>query len=332
MNVPEEQQNTITWVVNSLDPEVELLTIAGQMLCEGRLVAFPTETVYGLGANAFDSNAVFRIFTAKGRPSHNPLIVHVVGKPMRDLVVAAWPEIAERLAARFWPGPLTMVLPKTEHIPPVVTGGGPTVAIREPANRIARGLISAAKVPLAAPSANRSNELSPTLASHVVEGLNGRIAGIIDGGPCTAGIESTVIDLTQQPPRILRPGPISQAAIEEIIGPVDFGGGHLATDALPSPGMLLKHYSPQTPTVLISARKMPEIQPNWAVVGFGNDMGTRGLWVRMPTEPAEYAQRLYAVLHELDQKQLEKILIIAPPETAEWVAVRDRLTRATYQD
>src|SRR5262249_36156982 len=205
-------------------------------------------TVYGLGANALDERAVAPIFDVKGRPANNPLIVHVGDEAGLSRVFAVWPESAQRLARQFWPGPLTLVLPRGPEIPAIVTAGGPTVAVRMPAHPVARGLICAAGVPLAAPSANRSGELSPTCADHVARGLSGRIEMILDAGPTQVGIESTVLDLSVTPPRLLRPGHVSRSEIEATIGPIEVWDSITdALTALPSPGLLAKHYAPRTP-------------------------------------------------------------------------------------
>ena len=186
----------------------------------GKLVAFPTETVYGLGANALDPDAVRRIFAAKGRPASNPVIVHVASIEQVALIASDWPDDADRLAAAFWPGPLTLVLPRRPEVPDVVTAGGPTVAVRIPSHPVALRLLAMLGLPVAAPSANRSNHLSPTTARHVFDDLNDRIDLILDGGPTSGGIESTVVDVTIRPARLLRPGLIDPAAIERILGPI----------------------------------------------------------------------------------------------------------------
>src|SRR5580698_8810367 len=195
---------------------------AAELLRAGRLVAFPTETVYGLGANALDEAAVRRIFEAKGRPFSSPLIVHVASIEMARALASEWPPQAELLAKRFWPGPLTIVVPRASHVPGVVTAGLPSVGLRIPAHPMARALIEGAQIPVAAPSANRFTELSPTTAENVPEGLADMV---LDGGPCTVGIESTVVSLAGPTPKILRPGMITQVQIEHIIGPAQLGGG-----------------------------------------------------------------------------------------------------------
>jgi L-threonylcarbamoyladenylate synthase len=299
------------------------------MLRGSGLVAFPTETVYGLGANALDATAVAGIFVAKGRPANNPLIVHVDGEAMLRQVAAGWPPVAAKLASRYWPGPLTLVLPKTPAVPDIVTGGGPTVAVRMPAHPVAIGLIREAGIPLAAPSANRSNQLSPTRAEHVLAGLNGRIDLILDGGPTSNGIESTVIDLSGDRPQFLRPGPISQAELERLIGPIHVPVGS-ADRPLPSPGMLPRHYAPRTPVVLVANQKevRTRLGQNSAALVIGRAINVSGRVVEMPGDAAGYAAKLYAVLHELDDSGFSEIVVEMPPATDEWFAVCDRLTRA----
>ena len=239
--------------VDPAQPSPEALADAAAVLARGGLVAFATETVYGLGAVATDPLAVARIFEAKGRPSFNPLIVHVDGVGQARPLVSSWPEIADRLAARFWPGPLTLVLPRSTSIPQVVTGGRETVALRVPAVPVARALIASAGQPLAAPSANRSNRLSPTRAEHVLADLDGRIELILDSGPTSLGLESTVLDLTSSPLRILRPGPIGPEEIEECLGGLEQvettrqDMARIPGRGLPSPGMLPVHYCASDP-------------------------------------------------------------------------------------
>src|SRR4051794_39087740 len=211
---------TTVLALHAIPPDPADVAVAAAVLHRGGLVAFPTETVYGLGANALDAAAVARIFAAKGRPATNPLIVHVAAAEHVWSVAADWPAVAARLAERFWPGPLTLVLPKAAAVPDAVTAGGPTVAVRVPAHPVALALLRAAGVPLAAPSANRSTELSPTTAGHVLHGLGGRIDLVLDAGPTAGGIESTVLDVTTNPPRLLRPGLVTPAMIEAVIGPI----------------------------------------------------------------------------------------------------------------
>ncbi len=308
---------------------------AAAVLRAGGLVAFPTETVYGLGANALDSGAVARIFAAKGRPPTNPVIVHVAAKSQVGQVVAAWPQLAEILAQRFWPGPLTLVLPKRAEVPDVVTAGGPTVAVRIPAHAAALSLLRAAGVPVAAPSANRSNRLSPTCAAHVLRDLDGHLDLLLDGGPTLGGIESTVVDVTTTPPRLLRPGLLSAGDLEAVVGSLQRPGTSVTERALPSPGMLPRHYAPRTPLICVEGDGQTVFDALLAsglrvgLLRFGGD-GTTGVATRtLANDPAAAAAQLYAVLHELDDRNLERIVVALPPDADGWLAIRDRLHRAS---
>jgi L-threonylcarbamoyladenylate synthase len=322
--------------VDPSHPDPGPLARAAEVLRRGGLVAFPTETVYGLGANALDADAVSRIFAAKGRPANNPVIVHVENAAQAQGVTASWPEAAARLAQRFWPGPLTLVLAKSPQVPDVVTAGGPTVAVRVPAHPVALALLRAAGLPVAAPSANRSTQLSPTTAEHVLHGLGGRIDLLLDGGPTTGGLESTVLDLTATPPRVLRPGLVTPAEIEALLGPVARPGPPAQSGPLPSPGMLPLHYAPRTPLECVEGpgRKRAEerlaagLRVGWLT--FAATPERPGLRVIvMPTEPAAYASALYATLHTLDALGLDRIIVDLPLDREEWLAVRDRLRRAS---
>lgn len=325
-------------------PDPAVVKRAAEILCAGGLVAFPTETVYGLGANALDPAAVRRIFAAKGRPATNPLIVHVWDEEAARTVVTSWPPYAHRLAASFWPGPLSLVLPKSDRIPPEVTAGGPTVALRVPAHPVALALLRACRLPLAAPSANRSTELSPSRAEHVLRGLQGRVEMILDAGPTSGGLESTVLDLTVAPPRLLRPGLVTPAEIEAVIGPIVLGDGArgLAQPSAPlkSPGLLERHYAPRTPLECVeqSAQGVVEkwqregLRVGWLRRGGAAAQSVEGLATRvvvLPDEPRGYAAGLYAALHDLDEGGLDRIVVDMPPATQEWLAVRDRLRRAS---
>jgi L-threonylcarbamoyladenylate synthase len=286
---------------------------AAALIRAGRLVAFPTETVYGLGANALDAEAVARIFQAKGRPRTSPLIVHVDSVEMARSLASEWPPTAETLARRYWPGPLTLVLPKRAAIPDIVTAGLPTVGLRMPAHPLALALIRAAGVPIAAPSANRFTELSPTLAGHVPEGLADYV---VDGGPARVGIESTVLSLAGAP-TLLRPGVIPLTEIESLIGPVATVDDP-AEGAHASPGMHRRHYRPATPLYLLAPGEPPPADC--------------GAWLRigheMPAGPVEYAAALYDTLHRLDAQNVGGIAVERPPDTPEWAGVLDRLRRA----
>lgn len=286
---------------------------AAALIRAGRLVAFPTETVYGLGANALDADAVARIFAVKGRPRSSPVIVHVASVEMARGLAAEWPEAAEVLARRYWPGPLTLVVRKTAQVPDIVTAGLPTVGLRMPAHPLALELIRAAGVPIAAPSANRFTELSPTLAEHVAESL---AEFVLDGGPAQVGIESTVLSLAGAP-ELLRPGVIPLPEIEARIGPVRVAAA-APEGAHPAPGMHARHYRPATPLLLLRCG--------------GATPAGRGAWLRigreMPAEPRAYAAALYEKLHQLDAEGLDWIAVEPPPDTPEWAGVLDRLRRA----
>jgi L-threonylcarbamoyladenylate synthase len=286
---------------------------AAEIIRAGGLVAFPTETVYGLGANALDPAAVDRIYAAKGRPPTSPLIVHVGSIELARQLTTGWSSLADRLARRFWPGPLTLVLAKHPGIPERVTAGLDTVGLRLPAHPVAQALIRTAGVPIAAPSANRFTELSPTTAEHVREGLGDQVDMILDGGPTDVGIESTVLSIAAAlHPVLLRLGMVTQEDIESVIGPVEYRTEAPAVH--PSPGMHHRHYSPRTPLVLIRrGERLPE---------------GRGKLAQLPSDPREYAARLYAVLHELDSEGWDFIAVEIPPASPEWAAVSDRLRRA----
>jgi L-threonylcarbamoyladenylate synthase len=321
-------------------PDPDVIGAAAATLRSGGLVAFPTETVYGLGANALDAAAVACIYKAKGRPARNPIIVHVANAPAARQLAAEWPETAQRLADAFWPGPLTLVLPRTSAVPDIVTGGGATVGLRVPDQPIARALLEAAGVPIAAPSANRSNRLSPTTAEHVLEDLEGRVEWILDGGPTRAGIESTVLDLSSDPPRLLRPGPIPASVLAAQVGRLDtlaalpVGSGA----PLPAPGMLRRHYAPRARLHLAADSGAADVQRlasaglrvGWMLFEPTTSVSAHAVVV-MPAEPAGYAARLYAALHELDATGVEAIVAAATPADPEWAAIRDRLERGAAE-
>lgn len=294
----------------------ESIAHAAELIRAGRLVAFPTETVYGLGANALDAEAVERIFAAKGRPRTVPLIVHVDSIAMAQTLAAEWPEAAETLARHYWPGPLTLVLPKRSVVPDIVTAGLPTVGLRMPAHPVALALIHAAGVPIAAPSANRFTQLSPTAAADVPYAL---ADCVLDGGAAQVGIESTVLSLVGAPV-LLRPGVIPLPEIEALIGPVAIAAPTAALEgAHPSPGMHLRHYQPATPLFLI-APDAPPPEGHGARLRIGHEM---------PANPLEYAAALYRTLHRLDTEGLAWIAVDRPPETPAWAGVLDRLRRAS---
>lgn len=294
--------------VRVLPPTEENIAAAAALLRAGGLVAFPTETVYGLGANALDAAAVAKIFAAKGRPATNPVIVHVASDP--ELYAAHWSEQAEALAQAHWPGPLTLVVEKTPDIPDIVTAGGPTVGLRIPNHPVALALLRKAGVPVAAPSANRSESISPTTAQHVADSLGPYLDDllILDGGPCSVGIESTVLDVTVDPPRVLRPGMIHIHIAPLRSHPLTPNNGGTEEGVARSPGQLLRHYAPRKPVVLVHE-------------GAGN--------LVLGATPQEAAERLYAELHRLDaDPSVERIVVVLPPETPEWTPIHDRLRRA----
>jgi L-threonylcarbamoyladenylate synthase len=289
---------------------------AAERIRGGELVAFPTETVYGLGANALDPAAVAKIYALKGRPGTSPLIVHAASIEMARTLVSEWPPEAEALALKYWPGPLTLVLPKARAIPEIVTAGLATVGIRVPHHPIALELIREAGVPIAAPSANRFMQLSPTLAAHVRAAF-GDAVPVLDGGASGVGIESTVVSITQGKVTLLRPGMIALADIEQAAAPQ---GSH------PAPGMHDRHYSPRTPLYLV---KGPDELPTGLGFYVWREKTARlQPHVHMPAEPDAYAAQIYSVLHELDQEGWPWIAVESPPETPEWAGVLDRLRRA----
>lgn len=319
------------------DIDREAVAEAGALLRAGRLVAFPTETVYGLGANALDAEAVERIFVAKGRPKFNPLIVHVSDRAQAKELTASWPELAERLANAFWPGPLTLVLPRAPQVPSVVTGGLPSVALRAPAHPVARALLQAAGVPIAAPSANRYGAVSPTRAEHVVSSLGGRIDAVLDGGACDVGIESTVLDLTSERPRLLRPGGITLEQIEAVIGPTAHEHVVQEEGARVSPGLTARHYAPDAETFLAPAEEihplLASLPPTARVGAIVRTLSSPDdervvAWERLGDDAPAFARELYAALHRLEVVGVTHVLMEAPPSSPEWAAVADRLSRA----
>jgi L-threonylcarbamoyladenylate synthase len=304
---------------------------AAALLRAGELVAFPTETVYGLGANARDGRAVAAVFAAKGRPSFNPLISHFSDADSAFAEVRA-DERARRVAARFWPGPLTLVLPRRadSRIDPLTGAGLDTLAVRVPAHPLARELLRQAGVPVAAPSANRSGQVSPTTAAHVLAGLEGRLAAVLDGGPCMVGVESTVLDLSTPVATLLRPGGLSREELEAEIGPVAVAGAHGGEAARPSPGMLLSHYAPGLP-VRLGARS---VRADEALLAFGPPLpGAGAVWqLSEGGDVVEAASRLFAGLRWLDAEGarlgLVDIAAMAVPMAGLGAAINDRLERA----
>ena len=302
------------------EPEIER---AAAILRSGGLVAFPTETVYGLGGNAFDPVAVAKIYAAKGRPATSPLIVHVASIEMALTVVDEWPDSAAALARRFWPGPLTLVLRKKAVVLDQVTAGLPTVGIRIPAHPVALQLIDRAGLPIAAPSANRFTQLSPTEAQHVRQGLGDRVDYILDGGSTDIGIESSVLSLTGGEMRLLRPGMITLAQIETVVGRVESAAVSALTASHASPGLHPKHYSPATKLIVTT-----DLPPGRVAYLWWNKELSAAAALQMSAKPAQYARDLYAILHRLDAQHFDVIVVEPVPESEEWDGIRDRLQRA----
>jgi L-threonylcarbamoyladenylate synthase len=317
--------------------DAPLFAQAADILRGGGLVAFPTETVYGLGANALSSSAVDRIFRAKGRPSNNPIIVHVSDVAQAKTITLDWSATAERLAQHFWPGPLTLVLPKAPTIPSNVTAGGATVAVRCPAHQVAQALISAAGLPIAAPSANRSGHVSATTADHVQTDLGEEIDCILDGGAVLHGIESTVLDCTVYPPVILRPGPITAEDLEKV-GLMTSGITQTSDDVtFKSPGLLPRHYAPRCRLLIVQSadlqKAISEVTEQPIVLLHRPSERVQGILesierVQMPEKPQEYAKVLYGTLRSLEER-VAVIVIHELPHGPEWEAINDRLRRAS---
>jgi len=324
-----------------------VISLAVELLRRGGLVAFPTETVYGLGADATNPTAVRRIFAAKSRPGTNPLIVHVADASIARRYARTWPKAADELARRFWPGPLTLVLPKAESIVPETTAGRDSVGLRSPDHPLALQLLREFDGPIAAPSANRSNRVSPTTAEHVRRELGGAVDIILDGGPCRVGIESTVLDLTGKMPVILRPGSVTRAQLEQAIGRVEVFEGNISPDkAAHSPGQQAVHYSPVAPAHRFTSSESEQLA-SWCgahaeetivVMGIAGSATSiilkdspspRLRLILMPNDPDEYARRLYAALHEADGPGVGAIRIEMPDDLPSWIAIRDRIIRAT---
>lgn len=326
--------------IDPLVPDAAVIAEAAALLRRGGLVAFPTETVYGLGAHALDAAAVERIYRAKGRPSYNPLIVHVAHREQALDVASTWPAIADALAAAFWPGPLTLVLPKRSEVPDAVTAGLPSVAVRVPAHPVARALLAACAVPIAAPSANRSMTLSPTTGQHVAKSLGDAVDLILDGGPTTVGIESTVIDLTTPTPTLLRPGTITLGQIESVVGPVRIASKAADGAARSSPGMMDRHYAPRARLALADPHDVRSVIDRERVTATRIGALVRSALVpdrgnvrciTMPAEAGAYAAQLYMALHTLDDAGCDAIIVERVPTSSEWLGVRDRLERAAQK-
>jgi len=303
-------------------------------------VALPTETVYGLAANALNIAAVEKIFRIKGRPAHNPVIVHVASLEMAKRCVAAFPAPAEGLARAFWPGPLTLVLPRGDAIPEIVTAGGQTVGVRWPSHPLIQAVICECDFPLAAPSANLSNQVSPTNAAHVRKQLDGKIAAIVDGGQASVGIESSVLDLTVSPPMILRPGMIHRESLTAAGFPVANAGAMDESGTIKSPGQLKKHYAPRAKLLILKWHDDADLRlkiqssnlriENCHVIAHAR-IPSPDLFARVcviPHDAEAFARAIYAELHHCDDAGAETIVVEAPPDAPEWTGISDRLRRA----
>ena len=326
----------------------ESLALAARLFAEGQLVAFPTETVYGLGAHALDAEAVRGIFAAKGRPADNPLIVHIHERSQLDGICEV-NDLALRLMDAFWPGPLTIILPRKANVPDVVTAKLDTVAVRMPSHPVAMALLRACNLPIAAPSANRSGKPSPTSAKHVFDDMDGRIPLIIDGGESNVGLESTVISLVGEKPCILRPGGVTKAMLEEVIGPVDLAGSILRPlekgEKALSPGMMYKHYSPDGQVTLIEGEESQVVEALRRLHAHAEGEGHRACVmcftehvealkachphdIGSKDDPAEVARRLFATLRDLDDEKMDVIFSEVVPPEGVGLAIMNRLGRA----
>jgi L-threonylcarbamoyladenylate synthase len=313
---------------------------AVRLLRAGEAVVLPTETVYGLAANALDSAAVEKIFAVKGRPAHNPVIVHVASLEMAQHCVKEWPRFAAKLANAFWPGPLTLVLPRANRISDLVTARGPTVGVRWPRHPVIEAVIRVCGFPLAAPSANLSGQVSPTSAEHARASLGEKVPLILDGGPAQVGIESTVLDLTASPPRLLRPGMIHAESLAAVTGDLTLAGSR-ADEILRSPGLLHRHYAPKARLVVwswtseaglksrISNHKF-EIGETFVIAHSRIPLESGyGQVCVLPRDPEACGRALYSAWHRCDAAGAKLIVVEAPPESVEWQAIADRLRRAS---
>jgi L-threonylcarbamoyladenylate synthase len=301
---------------------------AAQILRAGGLVAFPTETVYGLGADAANASAIAKLYSVKGRPAEHPVIVHFADAAKAFAWAREVPDAARKLAQRFWPGPLTLILKRSALAKDFVTGGQDSVGLRVPSHPVAHELLSLFAGAVAAPSANRFGRVSPTTAAHVREDLGKDVELVLEGGPSEVGIESTIVDLSGEAAVLLRPGRISKLELEQVVGKISD-----PTPASPRhSGGLEKHYAPRTPAMLVPThdldKEIAKGKDKVAVLAFSRPDERVDYWLRMPRDPQAYAQKLYAALRELDSAACERILVEAPPDTADWAAVRDRLKRA----
>jgi len=310
-------------------PTKKVIQQAAELLHEGKLVAFPTETVYGLGAAATNPAAVKQIFSVKGRPRNHPVIVHLADVKQLEQWARVIPPFAWRLAQQFWPGPLTLLLPKAAGVSDAITGQQDTVGLRIPAHPIAQALLKAFGEGIAAPSANRFGQISPTLAEHVQQELGSRVDLILDGGPCSCGIESTILDCSGEQPRILRPGIITASQLSAVVGTLAI---NITPDAPRVSGALASHYAPQTPLQIVAA-PFVAAPPDAIVLAMHPPahLSPSLQWLQMPTDPLAYAHDLYAALRFADAQGCSLILVEEIPAGEEWDAIRDRLQKAAAE-
>jgi L-threonylcarbamoyladenylate synthase len=322
--------------VDRESPDPAALEEAASILRSGGIVAFPTETVYGLGANGLDPEAVQKIYDAKERPAGNPLILHVARVEQARELAAEWPTPAQRLVDTFWSGPLTLVLKKTSAVPDIVTAGLPTFAVRMPDHPVARALLHECEFPVAAPSANRYTGVSPTRAEHVAMALGDRVPLVLDAGATDIGIESTVIAVSEDHVTLLRPGMISAVDIESASGvPLRRLAAIVADhEARPSPGQSARHYAPEGRVILGSANEvaqLPRATRGLAVLFNQRPLPRDVTFVQAPADPAAYAHELYDWLHRADELDCVFIYLEDPPDSPEWEGIRDRLRRASRE-
>ncbi|MEM9227796.1 MAG: L-threonylcarbamoyladenylate synthase [Verrucomicrobiota bacterium] len=325
-------------ILSDAEPDIQE---AARYLRSGQLVALPTETVYGLAGNALDESAVQRIFAVKGRPLIDPLIVHVSSLKQTEDLVERLPTVAKPLMEAFWPGPLTLILPKAESVPSLVTAGRHTVGLRMPSHPLTLRILEAAARPVAAPSANPFGYISPTSAQHVLDNLGGRITAVVDGGPCQRGIESTILDLSGDQPAILRHGPISLQELKAVLGQeilARSSGGE--AQSLRAPGRFKRHYSPRTPLTLLPTGELPpqatDKQAAWIALSRERAEAASSAysryWLSETGELEGVARELFALLRKVDSTGLECIYLELPPDKGIGTALKDRMLRAAAQE
>jgi len=331
-------------VVDAVNPEPSAIAEAAAVLRAGGIVAIPTETVYGLAAAALDPEAVARVYAAKGRPKHHPLIAHVLDEAQARELAAVWPDRASALARLFWPGPLTLVVDRAPNVPSAVAGGTDSIAVRAPSHPVARAVIEALGQPLAAPSANRYQGLSPTTAAHVVKQLGDLVDLVLDAGDCDAGIESTVVDVRDDPPRVLRPGALDLGALRRVVPGIEAQTDSIrgATPRV-APGMEARHYAPRA-RLLLADTWVEAQRIAYGLAAAGAKVGlvthekrttsvreVRVLVRTLPRDPAQYARKLYGTLHDLDDAGCDSIVVQGVPHDEAWWAVADRLRRGSTE-